>query len=94
MDEAVSNPRVMTFSFRVLRTRSAAPWSYRDQRLANQWVADHTMTLAGATPILALDMYKHAYALGYGAKAAAYVDAFMAGINWASADAALARVTG
>ena len=67
-------------------------WSHRDQRLVNQWAADHTMTLAGSTPILALDMYEHAYALDYGAKAAAYVDAFMTGINWSSADAAFAKV--
>lgn len=66
-------------------------WSHRDQRLTNQWAADHTMTLAGSTPILALDMYEHAYAIDYGAKAAAYVDAFMAGINWTSADARLAK---
>ncbi len=58
--------------------------SPRDGKLVNQWAADHTQTLAGATPILALDMYEHSYHLDYGAKAAAYVDAFMAAINWAS----------
>jgi Fe-Mn family superoxide dismutase len=61
-------------------------YSHRDNRLVNQWAADHTMALAGATPILALDMYEHAYAIDYGAKAAAYVDAFMAAVNWSSAD--------
>jgi Fe-Mn family superoxide dismutase len=61
-------------------------WSHRDHCLVNQWAADHTMTLAGATPILALDMYEHAYAIDYGAKAGAYVDAFMAAANWSSAD--------
>jgi Fe-Mn family superoxide dismutase len=66
-------------------------YSHRDRRLTNQWAADHTMTLAGATPILALDMYEHAYALDYGAKAAAYVDAVVAGLNWSAADAAFAR---
>jgi superoxide dismutase, Fe-Mn family len=55
-------------------------WSPRDRRLINQWAMDHTTTLAGATPILALDMYS--YHLDYGARAAAYVDAFMAAINW------------
>jgi superoxide dismutase, Fe-Mn family len=39
-------------------------------------------TLAGGRPILALDMYEHSYHIDYGAKAAAYVDAFMAAINW------------
>jgi Fe-Mn family superoxide dismutase len=43
---------------------------------------DHTTTLAGGRPILALDMYEHSYHIDYGAKAAAYVDAFMAAINW------------
>ena len=62
-------------------------WSARDRRLVNQWASDHTTTLAGATPILALDMYEHAYHMDYGAKAAAYVDAFMGAIRWANADA-------
>ena len=42
--------------------------------------------LAGATPLIALDMYEHAYHMDYGAKAGAYVDAFMATINWGNAD--------
>ena len=66
-------------------------WSHRDRCLVNQWAADHTMTLAGGTPILALDMYEHAYAIDYGAKAAGYVDAYMNAINWASADKRLAQ---
>ncbi len=57
-------------------------WSPRDKRLMNCWAADHTTTLAGGRPILALDMYEHAYAMDYGAKAAAYVDAFMQAIRW------------
>lgn len=66
-------------------------WSRRDGRLANQWAADHTMALAGATPLLALDMYEHAYHMDYGAKAGAYVDAFMNGFNWRTAEAAFAQ---
>lgn len=57
-------------------------YSYRDKRLINQWAADHTCCLAGATPILALDMYEHSYHMDYGANAAAYVDSFMENINW------------
>jgi len=59
-------------------------WSRRDAKLVNQWAADHTHTLAGGEPILALDMYEHAYHIDYGAKAAAYVDAFMQAIDWPS----------
>ncbi len=60
-------------------------YSHRDRQLVNQWAADHTHAVAGATPILALDMYEHSYHMDYGAKAAAYVDAYMENINWASA---------
>ena len=60
-------------------------WSHRDRRLTNQWAADHTMTLAGATPVLALDMYEHAYAMDFGAKAGAYVDGFMKNVAWTNA---------
>jgi len=56
----------------------------RDGSLVNQWAADHTDAVAGGIPILALDMYEHAYHIDYGAAAAAYVDAFMANIDWAS----------
>jgi Fe-Mn family superoxide dismutase len=54
----------------------------RDGTLVNQWSADHTHALAGGAPILALDMYEHAYHLDFGAAAGAYVDAFMANIDW------------
>ncbi len=66
-------------------------WSHRDGRLVNQWAADHSMALAGSTPILALDMYEHAYAMDYGAKAAGYVDAFMGTVNWSNADRVFAK---
>jgi Fe-Mn family superoxide dismutase len=49
------------------------------------------MSLAASTPILALDMYEHAYAMDYGAKAAGYVDAFMGAVNWSNADKVFAK---
>jgi Fe-Mn family superoxide dismutase len=54
----------------------------RDGTLVNQWAADHTHALAGGVPILALDMYEHAYHFDYGAAAGVYVDAFMANLDW------------
>jgi superoxide dismutase, Fe-Mn family len=57
----------------------------REGTLANLWAADHTHALAGGVPLLALDMYEHAYHLDYGANAAAYVEAFMSNIDWAGA---------
>jgi Fe-Mn family superoxide dismutase len=53
-------------------------WSPRRGRLVNQWAADHSNTLAGCVPVLALDMYEHSYHIDFGARAAAYVDAIMA----------------
>jgi superoxide dismutase, Fe-Mn family len=61
-------------------------WSPRDRRLVNQWAADHCHTLAGGTPILALDMYEHSYHMDFGAKAAGYVDCFMEVIRWQNAE--------
>jgi len=66
-------------------------WSRHEGRLLNHWAADHTHLLAGAIPILALDMYEHAYHMDFGAKAAAYVDAFMANVRWSSAEGRLAE---
>lgn len=60
-------------------------YSPRDKRLVNQWAADHTTTLAGGRPVLVLDMYEHAYHMDFGAKAAAYVDAYMEVIRWENA---------
>jgi Fe-Mn family superoxide dismutase len=61
----------------VLLTRSP-----RDGSLSNVWAADHTHSLAGGTPVLALDMYEHSYHIDFGANVGSYVDAFMANIAW------------
>jgi superoxide dismutase, Fe-Mn family len=61
-------------------------WSPRDRKLVNQWAGDHCHTLAGGTPILALDMYEHSYHIDFGAKAATYVDTFMTTVRWQHAD--------
>jgi Fe-Mn family superoxide dismutase len=55
----------------------------REGTLVNQWAADHTHTLAGGVPLLALDMYEHSYHMDYGSAAGAYVDAFMENIDLA-----------
>jgi superoxide dismutase, Fe-Mn family len=55
----------------------------RDGTLVNQWAADHTHAIAGGVPVLALDMYEHAYHMDFGAAAGAWVDAFMRNIDWA-----------
>ena len=57
-------------------------WSERRGRLINSWACDHAHNPADGAPILALDMYEHAYHLDFGADAGAYVDTFMANIHW------------
>jgi superoxide dismutase, Fe-Mn family len=68
-------------------------YSHHEHRLMHHWAADHTNNLAWSSPLLALDMYEHAYAMDYGARAAGYVDAFMATINWRFADGLYARAS-
>ena len=57
-------------------------YSPRSGKLINQWAVDHTTTIGDGVVILALDMYEHSYHIDYGAKAAAYVDAYIQNINW------------
>ena len=86
--------------------RNSSPWAKRsaaapggyccpglhDRKLVNQWASDHCHTLAGGTPILALDMYEHSYHIDFGAKAASYVDAFMSVIRWRAVDQLFGRL--
>ncbi len=57
-------------------------WMPRDGRLINQYAADHSQAVAGGVPILALDMYEHAYHIDFGANAKAYVDTFLRNVDW------------
>jgi superoxide dismutase, Fe-Mn family len=55
-------------------------------RLVNCWAGDHAQSVAGGVPILALDMFEHAYQMDFGAKAGDYVKTVMAAIDWSNAD--------
>ena len=51
--------------------------------LLNTWVNEHdTGHCAGATPLLVMDVFEHAYLKDYGLKRAEYIDAFMKAIDW------------
>jgi len=69
-------------------------WSPRDRKLVNQWASDHCHTLAGGTPILALDMYEHSYHMDFGAKAGGYVDTFMAAVRWSHSEVLFKELAG
>lgn len=59
---------------------------YYDQlanKLLNVWVGEHdTGHLAGATPLLPLDVFEHAFMLDYGTKKADYIGAFLKAVDW------------
>ena len=57
-------------------------WMPRDGRLINQYASDHSQSIPGGVPILALDMYEHAYHMDFGANVKAYVDTFMRTVDW------------
>ena len=83
-DDYRADPRLVPASLR------------RDYQAIASWATDYggksvvVHTLAGGRPILALDMYERSYHIDYGAKAATYVDTFMAAIRWSNADRLLA----
>ena len=59
----------------------------RDGRLINQYAAEHSQAVASGVPILALDMYEHAYHMDFGANAKAYVDTFLRNVDWPGLEA-------
>jgi Fe-Mn family superoxide dismutase len=74
-----------------LATNGSAGWVLlsfvpRDGRLINHVATDDGHTIAGGIPILALDMYEHAYHIDFGANATAYIAAFMRNIEWKSVE--------
>lgn len=54
--------------------------------LRNQWAWDHMHGAVAGLPLLAMDMYEHAYHMDYGSAAAKYVDAFLRNVNWEEVD--------
>ena len=54
-----------------------------DGKLFNVWVNEHDSGhLAGATPLLVMDVFEHAFMLDYGLKRVDYINAFMTSIDW------------
>lgn len=58
----------------------------RQGRLINTWINEHDLGhLSGASPILIMDVFEHAYITEYKLDRAAYVDAFFKNIDWSVA---------
>ena len=53
------------------------------RRLFNTWITEHDGGhLAGAAPILIMDVFEHAFMIDYGLKRADYIEAFAKSIDW------------
>ena len=56
--------------------------NFHTGELHNYWAWDHMHNAPFSRPLLALDMYEHAYHMDYGSAAAKYIDAFMQNVHW------------
>ena len=58
-------------------------WNFEEERLFNYLGdAQNTFPVWGASPVVALDTYEHAYFIDYGVNRAQYIDAFFTNCNW------------
>jgi Fe-Mn family superoxide dismutase len=56
---------------------------YDGSRLFNTWINEHDVGhLSGASPLLVMDVFEHAYMIDYGLKKADYIEAFFRAIDW------------
>ena len=61
-----------------------------DDRLFNTWINEHDVGhLSGATPLLVMDVFEHAFMIDYGLKRADYIEAFFKAIDWNVVDSRL-----
>ncbi len=74
--------------FRAIGAMRGIGWVvlYQDNEtgaMYNMWINEHSEGhIAGATPILVMDVFEHAYMLQYGLKKADYIEAFFKNICW------------
>lgn len=58
----------------------------------NTWINEHDAGhLAGAVPLLVMDVFEHAYITDYGIKRADYISAFMKALDWGVVEERLAK---
>lgn len=59
-------------------------------KVFNIWVNEHDVGhLAGAVPLLPMDVFEHAFLIDYGTKRADYIDAFMDAVDWQTVESRL-----
>lgn len=55
----------------------------QNDKLFNVWINEHDLGhLAGAIPVLVMDVFEHAFIPDYGLKKADYIEAFFKAIDW------------
>jgi Fe-Mn family superoxide dismutase len=55
-------------------------------RLFNTWIDEHAVGhLSGASPLLIMDVFEHAFITDYGLKRADYIESFFKAIDWKTA---------
>jgi Fe-Mn family superoxide dismutase len=57
-------------------------FDYRDDRLHNYGTDAHNIAVWAAIPLIALDVYEHAYMIDYGVNRKDYINSFFKNLNW------------
>lgn len=76
------------YQFLTLANAIAAPgwvvmsWSEGQHKLVLQPIMGNERLPAGTTPVMAIDLYAHAYEADHGSNLATYIDAFMKNLHW------------
>lgn len=67
-------------------------WEPRTGKLINAWVDEHnTGNIAGARPLLVMDVFEHAYMPDYQLDRAEYIEAFFKNIDWKAVEKRFAQ---
>ena len=62
---------------------TALYYDIQGRRLFNTWIDEHAVGhLSGASPLLIMDVFEHAFITDYGLKRADYIEAFFKAIDW------------
>ncbi|MDO8424855.1 MAG: superoxide dismutase [bacterium] len=67
-----------------------------NEGILRNYIADshNSYGIWGASPILVLDMYEHAYFIDFGADKKSYIEAFFQNLNWEAINKKFQRITG
>lgn len=75
-------------SFRAIGMMRGIGWvivyfDSQNNKIFNSWITEHDCGhLSGATPLLVMDVFEHAFMPDYGIKKADYIEAFFNAIDW------------